>query len=292
MSRSSATPQDVATYDAAPILEQMRHSKSPERREQEVGNLLKLLNRFRPLDASSRIMEIGAGMGWFQVLCRRRGIPCEGIELTPIFVEAANQLAAQFGVEPSIQLANIETTDIGENLFDAVIAESVLEHTPDWQNVIRKAYRALKPGGVFYMVSSNKFSLFCGDFPGVPFYSWLPDRVRYWIRQKTDGPEIMFWGVDSNQFRYPSLKKFLLSVGFARALDYIDIKDSDSLNHPTRTHRFVLAMAKRSKLAKWLLLTFWTATVFVCQKGSAEGAECRDKSDTWGDVRFWNMLAD
>lgn len=264
--RPAVTPEQVSAYNAAPILDQMRHSKSFAQREKEVDDTLRLLNRFGTIDSKSRLFEIGVGMGWFQVLCLRRGIQCEGIELTPIFVEAAHELASQFGVNPAIQLASIEAADIGENLYDVVIAQSVLEHTPNWQSVIRKAYAALKPGGLFYFVSSNKFSLFSGDFPGVPFYSWLPDRARYWLRKKVDGPTIMLWGVDSNQFRYPSLAKFFKATGFTQVIDYIDMKQVDSLNHPTRFRRSLLAAAKQSRLVKRLLLTFWTDTVFICKK--------------------------
>jgi SAM-dependent methyltransferase len=262
---STVTPEAVRAYNAGPILDQMRHSKSFSQREREVDDTLRLLNRFRSIDSSSLIFEIGVGMGWFQVLCLRRGIPCEGIELTPIFVDAAHDLAEQFGVHPKIQLGNTQDAEIGERRYDAVIAQSVLEHTPEWQAVIAKAYRALKPGGLFYFVSSNKFSLFCGDFPGVPFYSWLPDRLRYWIRKKVDGPTIMLWGVDSNQFRYPQLRKFFKSVGFSEVFDYVQVKQSGPLNHPSRVRRLILQLTRFAP-ARHLMLTFWPSTFFLCRK--------------------------
>jgi SAM-dependent methyltransferase len=162
-------------------------------------------------------------------------------------------------------LGNIETDDIGTGLYDVIIAESVFEHVPDWRTALAKIYAALKPGGVFYFQSSNKFAFVSGDFRGVPLYGWLPYRVRLAIRSMTEGPRPVPWAMD-NQFTYGSLRKYFRGMGFIRVVDYLDTVDPDDLNSPTPFRRFVARVLKSSVFTKGVALTFWPVTMFVCVK--------------------------
>jgi 2-polyprenyl-3-methyl-5-hydroxy-6-metoxy-1,4-benzoquinol methylase len=259
------TPEDVEQFDLTYFLD-ISNRLTAERAESQFRENLKLLNKFRPVDSGFRILEIGPGIGWFQVNCLRNGVDCEGLELSPQCVERARELGERYGVQPKVRLGNIENTDIGESQYDAIVAESVLEHLPNWKEAVQKIYAALKPEGVFYFSSSNKFAFVSGEFRRIPLYGWFPDKVRRWIRTTVEGPGVLLWYMDCNQFRYPFLRKFLGQVGFRDIFDYIEMKDPDDLNNPTRTRRFAAKILKSSKLAKRLCLTFWPTTVFLCRK--------------------------
>jgi len=259
------SPEEVGKTDLASYVE-YTNSVSPQVRESQFRATLKMLNKFRSVESGSRVLEIGIGTGWFQVMCLRNTIDCEGLDLSPQCVESARELGRRYGVEPKIRLGNIETTEIGQNRYDAIVAESLLEHVPMWREAVHRIYTALKPGGVFYLCASNKFSFFSGEFRGLPFYSWLPDRVRQWVRETFEGPEIALWRMDVNQFRYPVLRKALKDIGFRDIYDFIDTKDPDDLNHPTQLRRFFVRTLKSSTLAKNIVLTFWSCTMFVCRK--------------------------
>src|SRR5207244_2759559 len=78
---------------------------------------------------------------------------------------------------------------------------------------IGRIFRALKPDGVFYFTSTNKFSLVSGEY-NFPLYGWLPDRWRYALRTRRQGEDIMNLGIDFNQFTFPQLRRFFRKTGF------------------------------------------------------------------------------
>src|SRR5690606_34496918 len=116
--------------------------------------------------------------------------------------------------------------------YDVVVAASTFEHVRDWRAGLETIAAALKPGGVLYFASTNKFRLRSGEY-WIPLYGWFPDRVRYWLRRVFQGDDIMNWGIDFNQFRYPQLRRVFTEVGFSKVFDRAAVLDPDTLNHPT-----------------------------------------------------------
>src|SRR5262249_22022226 len=152
----------------------------------------------------------------------------------------------QHGLEPDIEQGNVEQTDIGDSLYDAIYANSVFEHIEHWPIALRRIYRALKPGGFFFFTSTNKFS-FTSDEYSTPFYGWLPNRWRYRLRVARQGPDIMKLGIDFNQFTYPQLRRAFREVGFLRFYDRIELVDTDRF---TSWRKALLNLGKRSRLVR------------------------------------------
>jgi len=174
--------------------------------EYQFENTIKRISKFKRIDSDTRILEVGTGSGWFPILCKKSGIFCEGLEICSQFVEYGKTFGKKYGIEPNIKLGNIEEADIGISKYDIVIALSTFEHVEHWQKGIQRIYDALKPSGLFYFYSTNKFSLRSGEYP-FPFYGWLPNTWRYRIRIVRQGEDIMKLGVDFNQFsKYPPAK--------------------------------------------------------------------------------------
>jgi 2-polyprenyl-3-methyl-5-hydroxy-6-metoxy-1,4-benzoquinol methylase len=144
-------------------------------------NNLKRIRKFKEIDSKTKILEVGSGTGWFPILCKKYGIDCEGLEICPQLVEYAKQFGQRYGIEPNIRLGNIEEEDIGTSAYDIIIALSTFEHVEHWQKGLINIYDALKPDGLLYFYSTNKFSLWSGEYR-IPFYGWLPDRWRYRLR--------------------------------------------------------------------------------------------------------------
>jgi len=168
-------------------------------------------------------------------------------------------------VEVDIELGNIEEIDIGESAYDVIVATSVFEHVEQYNAGLRWIYRALKPGGVFYFCSTNKFSLTSGEYK-FPLYGWLPDRWRYALRSRCQGDDIMRLGIDFNQFTYPQLRRVFERIGFSQVLDVVDLLDPDRLNNPAPWKRAVLQVLKHCSPLKHIVLTFRHVTMFICVK--------------------------
>src|SRR5687767_2002558 len=121
-------------------------------------NVLHNIKRFKPLEPGAKMLEIGVGSGWFQIYCKQQGLDIEGLEISPQLAEVARQVGNRYDQELNLQVGNIEETEIGTDKFEVIIAASVFEHVEDWHNGVKKIVAALKPGGVFYFDSTNKFS--------------------------------------------------------------------------------------------------------------------------------------
>jgi|SRR3990172_607977 len=212
-----------------------------------------------------KILEIGTGIGWLPIICKMKCLCCKGIEISPQLVEFSRNFGRENGVEPDIELGNIEDCDIGESTYDVILALSSFEHVEKWQEGLRKVYRALKPGGVFYFISSNKFSLKSGEYD-FPLYGWLPNSLRYKLRIARQGPDIMELGIDFNQFTYFQLRRFFSRLGFSRIYDRIDIVNALGFTQPTSKKRLFLKMAQRSGVLRNLILLFLGTTNFICVK--------------------------
>ncbi|HEY3741549.1 MAG TPA: class I SAM-dependent methyltransferase, partial [Bryobacteraceae bacterium] len=162
---------------------------------------MKILRRYIQPGPDTSMLEIGTGTGWFPLMCRLEGIPCDGLEISPQLVEHAAQVARQRGIESPIRLGNIEDSDIGTSCYRIIVCNSVFEHIEHWPIALERIYKALTPGGVFLFSSTNKFSFTSGEYK-FPLYGWLPDQWRYALRKKVHGPDIMKLGIDFNQFQH------------------------------------------------------------------------------------------
>ena len=217
----------------------------------------------KAIDNSTSILEIGIGTGWFPILCKMRGLKCKGIEISPQLVEFARQWGSSVGVEPDVELGNIEEFMGTESTYDAIIAANVFEHVEDWKSGLRQIYRALKPNGVLYFESTNKFGFSRGEY-GFPLYGWFPDQVRYKMRIVFDDPDIMKLGIDFNQFRHSQLRREFERIGFSKIFDRIEMSHEDRVS--TGFRRGVVHISKRIPLLKAAALTFCDATRFLCIK--------------------------
>ena len=233
-----------------------------------IENIFDTLLKFRKLGPNSRILEIGVGNGWLQIYGRKKGYDIRGVEISHQLIDLARHNAAKTGVDIDVSLGNIETMDIGAGEYDAIIASSVFEHVERWEPALQRVHRALKPGGVFWFDSTNKFSFVSGEYD-FPLYGWLPNSWRFNLRRCKQGDDIMKLGIDFNQFTYPMLRRAFKRAGFT-AIDFIDFKDTNAIKTPAAWKRAALVGLKAIKPLKHMALIFAPATIFVCVKGSAD----------------------
>jgi SAM-dependent methyltransferase len=236
-------------------------------REAEVETELRRIGKLVPVGTGTSLLELGMGSGWLVVLAAQRGLRAAGVEHNPELAELTRERARAAGVSVDVKVGGIESQPVEEGAYDIVVANSVLEHVPDYRAAIETAYRALRPGGVFYFNSSNKFALRSGEYPPMRLYGWLPFRARRRIRVEKEGPGVVTSrGMDFNQFTYPGLRRTLKRVGFSRVIDIYDLLEVEDLNHPTRLRTTAMRAYKRLRPLKWLITTFSDGAYFYCVK--------------------------
>jgi 2-polyprenyl-3-methyl-5-hydroxy-6-metoxy-1,4-benzoquinol methylase len=102
-----------------------------------------------------RVLDVGAGYGFFLEALEQAGFEAHGIELSPHAAALARQrcrgTVAQQGAE--------EPYPFGEGQFDAVTLLDVIEHLPHYELALGNCLRCLKPGGKLFVITLNAHSL-------------------------------------------------------------------------------------------------------------------------------------
>jgi SAM-dependent methyltransferase len=215
-----------------------------------------VLRRLNKVTSVKTLCEIGTGTGWFLAACQARGIETWGVEINDRFADMAPD-------GTRVVRSAIERADLPPAYFDAVVAQSVLEHVRDADEALRRIRAALKPGGVFYIVTTSKFSPWSGEHPRL-FYSWLPYRLRRRIRARAhrdphfpDGPRM-----DRYQHTYFGLRRRLKWAGFERSMSIYEFLTAEDLN---RSHLRLAFRIARRRPFRWVVEAFARTTVMYCR---------------------------
>jgi len=230
----------------------------------EFDRLMRYVGKFHPIAPATRMLEVGTGTGAIPILSKLNGLNLKALEISPQLIEHAKQWGRQCGVDIDIELANLETVELGESIYDVIICSSVFEHVEYWEAGLAKICRALKPGGALFWESTNKFALKSGEYPALFFYGWMPDWMRYRFRTLVHGPDIMKLGIDFHQFTYGRVRTGLRKAGFSEVHDIVDLADINPAHGSLK--RGVVGAAKSSRLVRQLFLTFFEGTTLVAVK--------------------------
>lgn len=104
------------------------------------------------LDASSRVLDIGSGLGGpARTLAETYGCHVTGVDLTRAFCEAAQTMSDWVGLGERVSFRQGDATDLPfpDNAFDAAMTIHVAMNIADKDAMYAQARRVVKPGGIF-----------------------------------------------------------------------------------------------------------------------------------------------
>jgi len=122
------------------------------------------------LRPDSNVLDLGAGAGIVPQM-NFRGLAAHvcGVDLDPRVV-----------TNPALdegRIANVEQLPYGNDRFDIVFSDNVLEHLTEPARVLREVARVLRPGGVFVFKTPNKWHY-------MPTIARLtPHRLHQWFNR-------------------------------------------------------------------------------------------------------------
>ncbi len=138
----------------------------------------------RPLD----VLDLACGSGHQSLAWAERGHRVTGIDFDrALLVAARERVRRASNGRLAVDWADSDATLLPFRTasFDVVFNNSLLEHVPAWEKVVAETARVLKPGGIYVMATTNRWSPRQQEVNNFPFYSWLPDpiqrRVLAWI---------------------------------------------------------------------------------------------------------------
>jgi sarcosine/dimethylglycine N-methyltransferase len=111
-----------------------------------------LTHHLEPLDASSRVLDMGSGYGGSaRYLARTYGCHVVGLNLSEVENERARSLNHQQGLADHIDIVDgsFEAVNANDESFDAVCSQDAFLHSDERHRVVAEAARLLKPGGIF-----------------------------------------------------------------------------------------------------------------------------------------------
>jgi len=103
------------------------------------------------LHIGETVLDLGSGGGIDCFLAAKRVGETGhiiGVDMTPQMIEKARANKAKMGIKNvEFRLGEIEHLPVADDTIDVIISNCVINLSPDKPQVIREAYRALKPGG-------------------------------------------------------------------------------------------------------------------------------------------------
>lgn len=223
--------------------------------EREWTRIGRLVPARRPL----AVLDIGAGSGRWSVRWVEHGARVTAVDFDFDLLKIATRRPGLTRTEASVPfgcaVGDATSLPVASNRFDVATLNSLLEHVPDWRGAVAEAARALAPGGVLILHTSNRWHPFQGEINHFPFYPWLPEAVKRpllaWIMEHrrdlvnyTDYPAI-HW------FSYPGLKKTMRELGL-EPFDRLDLTEPSSLAGMKALGRFMLRSNGREPTARGL----------------------------------------
>ncbi len=141
---------------------------------------LALIRQFAPLD-NRWVLDVGCGIGTYVRKFRGFTDYAFGVDVDE------DRVALGARDVPNLYVSASESLPFGDESFDVVVLNEVIEHVADDRQTISECLRVLRPGGRLVIYAPNRLYLFetHGIYVGrryvfrlIPFINWLPDIVR------------------------------------------------------------------------------------------------------------------
>lgn len=144
--------------------------------------------RGRPLGPADRVLEVGCGSGALAVAAARRGCDVSATDLALRWLVVARKRLEDAGDrDVTLACCAAESLPFSPESFDVVIAGDVIEHSANPRDFVAGCARVVKPGGMLFLATPNRFSL--GLEPHVRLWGvgWLPRSLARWYVRRARG---------------------------------------------------------------------------------------------------------
>ncbi|MEO5589624.1 MAG: methyltransferase domain-containing protein [Gemmatimonadaceae bacterium] len=141
-----------------------------------------------PSGSKDSLLELGCGTGGLLVSSRERFAHAVGVDVALRWILMGRERMRELGIEVPLLCANAEALPFASETFDAVLADAVLEHVRDVAAARDETLRMLKPGGAFFFVTNNRYSILAEPHLRIPAFGLLPRAVMErvaWSARKT-----------------------------------------------------------------------------------------------------------
>jgi SAM-dependent methyltransferase len=217
--------------------------------------------------AGGRFLDCGCGIGQYvQPLCRRYGLDAFGVEYEQ---EAVDSIQLDDFLKRRIVQGDLQALKYADGEWDYALLNEVLEHVGDDERVLREIHRVLKPGGLLFVFSPNRWFPF--ETHGITLK--ITGQRVYWLPFTPYLPlelgELLYTSWARNYWQ-GQLRKMLESSGFAiveRSYVWPTFEGiSGKLPRIFRPLRPLFRLISNACERTVFLKRFGVSQVFVCRK--------------------------
>ena len=218
------------------------------------------------LKKGSNVLEIGAAQGLSIIAFEELGYKCVGVEPWENALEVSKQLAKKLNMSLDIKKGIAEEIPFADNSFDAVIADSVMEHVKDADVVMKEVFRVLNKGGVFYISTASAICPKQGEIRFFPFFSWYPQRLKVkimnWAVKKR--PSLVGYTLTPalNWFTPWKARSMLKNAGFKKVYDTWNVLREEEVGRK----KIILKIIRLNFLTKLFADLFLPGCLYVAVK--------------------------
>jgi SAM-dependent methyltransferase len=124
-------------------------------------------------------LEDGAGLGLYVDGFSSHFRHLIVVDLSIAQLMLARKIMDERGIQNvTLICANVERLPFKSDVFDFVHSNNVIEHVSDQKALLQEAWRILKPNGLLFLLSPNRFSLYFEPHFRLPGYGFFPEAVR------------------------------------------------------------------------------------------------------------------
>jgi SAM-dependent methyltransferase len=131
------------------------------------------------------LLDLGCGTAPLLFAAQRRGIRAVGADIALRWLVMARKRLEEAGFDAALVCAGAEALPFRAARFDAVVAESTIEHLYDQRAAVEECHRVSCDDARIILTTPNRHSLGPDPHTGLPAGGMLPDRVTAaYVRRK------------------------------------------------------------------------------------------------------------
>lgn len=234
-----------------------------------------------PALRTNAALEDGAGEGFFVNALAKQFGKLYVLDISMPLMLLSNKIIEERGLtNVTLVCASAERLPLMDAAVDFVHSNNVIEHISDQDRMFAEAHRVLTVGGLMFVISPNKFSLYYEPHFRVPLYGFIPKPVRRFAIKRWQNRDI-------DEIKSLSLAgvRELANAHFASV--YIGFVPSTLRNTATggfirRALTWFLASRETGRLANWMInkaaLPVMPYHVLLCRRDDADYPRTRDHS--------------
>lgn len=143
-----------------------------------------------PIECGQHILDIGCAVGGpARYMAERFGCRVSGIDITPGFIEAGEELSRLTGMTDKVdlQVGDGATLPCESSSFDGAYTQHVTMNVADRAAFYSEAFRVIKPGGFFALSEHGRGS---GGDPIYPL-PWAADATMSFLKTRRETEELL-----------------------------------------------------------------------------------------------------